>query len=96
MGKSKLVRNRVVINQASLDLLAELNSQAEKLDCVVVIGVLPTGTPMLGGATAVATPFYMVLEQDMFTEKFSEMGESHFAFTKEEALTKIINLGSKR
>ena len=93
--KSKLVRNRVIIPQPSLELLAELNVQAEKVDCAVVIGVLPKGTPMLGGATMNATPFYMVLDKDMFKETEESLDATHIGFSREEVLSLLLDRAKK-
>ena len=93
--KSKLVRNRVIIPQPSLELLAELNVQAEKVDCAVVIGVLPKGTPMLGGETMSATPFYLVLDNGMFKDTEEDLDATHVGFSREEVLTLLLDKAKK-
>lgn len=93
--KSKLVRSRVVIPQPSLELLAELNMQAEKVDCAVVIGVLPKGTPMLGGETMNNTPFYMVLEKDLFKDTEEALDATHIGFTRDEVLSLLLDRAKK-
>jgi hypothetical protein len=96
MNKSKLTRNRVIINQSSLELLDEINEQATKLDCAVVIGVLTKGEPLLGGKTAVSTPFYMILEDNMFKDSLTALGDTHIGFSKEEVLTQLIGIAKAK
>ena len=93
--KSKLVRSRVIISKPSLELLTELNKQAEKVDCAVVIGMLPEGTPMLGGETMNATPFYMVLDNSMFKDPVASLEATHIGFTREEVLTLLLDRAKK-
>lgn len=93
---SKLVRNKVIINKSSLDTLAELNVSAEKMNCIVVIGVLEAGTPMLGGKTVNPTPFYMVLNSDMFKEGELVFDKMPIGFTKAEVLEHLINTGKPK
>ena len=93
--KSKLVRSRVIISKPSLELLTELNKQAEKVDCTVVIGVLPEGTPVLGGETMNATPFYMVLGNDTFKDPEIALEATHIGFTREQVLTLLLDRAKK-
>ena len=93
---SKLVRNKVIINKSSLEMLSELNVSAEKMDCVVVIGVLPPNTPMLGGKTVNPTPFYMVLKNDMFKNDGIDFEEAPVGFNKTEVLEHLINIGKTK
>jgi hypothetical protein len=96
MSKSKLVRNRVIINQSSLELLDEINEQAAKLDCAVVIGVLTKGEPLLGGKTSVSTPFYMILEDSMFKDSLTALADTHIGFSKEDVLTQLIGIAKTK
>ena len=90
MGQLK--RNKVIINKSSLEQLAELNKHAEKVGCVVMIGVLPEGTDLGLGLTTEPMPLYMVFSDDMFKEGMEDLADAHIGFTKEEVLTKIIGL----
>jgi hypothetical protein len=96
MSKSKLVRNRVVLNQSSLALLNELNIQAAKVDCAVVIGVLPNGTLMFGGETTEPTAFYMLLSEDLFKNPEKDLEATHIGFTREEVLEKLLGLAEQK
>lgn len=93
---SKLVRNKVIINKSSLETLSDLNTSAEKMDCVVVIGVLSPNTPMLGGKTVDLTPFYMVLKNDMFKNDGIDFDEAPIGFNKAEVLEHLINIGKTK
>jgi len=91
MNQTKLVRNRVIINKPSLELLADLNLQADKVDAVVVIGVLPPGADLLGGKTVGATPFYMVLTEDMFKDPEQAFASNTFGFDRASVLQLLLD-----
>lgn len=93
---SKLVRNKVILNKSSLETLSDLNMSAEKMDCVVVIGVLSPGTPLLGGKTVDPTPFYMVLKNDMFKNDGIDFEEAPIGFNKAEVLKHLIDIGKTK
>jgi hypothetical protein len=95
MSTNKLVRNKVIISKSSLEVLAELNRQAEHVDCAVVIGVLVAETSMLGGTTTEDVPFYMIIEEGMFKEPMKDFEKSHIAMNKEEALTKLLSFAKQ-
>ena len=93
MGLTKqptMKRTRVILNKPSLELLEELNLLAEKLDSIVVIGVLPAGTPLGAGEIVDAVPTYMIINKNTFKEPDKVFDEAGIAFSKEEVLEKII------
>jgi len=92
----KLTRNKVIINKTSLEVLDDLNKQAEKVDCVVVVGVLSSESSMLGGKTSDPVPFYMVLEQNMFKEGLDNLEETHIGLNKEDVLRRLIGLAKTK
>ena len=88
----KLTRTKVIINKTSLEQLSELNVHAEKVGCIVMIGVLPAGTDLGFGEIVEPMPHYMVLDNSMFKKGFEELNDAHVGFTKEDVLQKIIGL----
>lgn len=93
MGLTKqptMKRTRVILNKPSLALLEELNLLAEKLDSIIVIGVLPAGTPLGADEIVDAVPTYMIINKNTFKEPDKIFDEAVIAFTKEEVLEKII------
>lgn len=93
MGLTKqptMKRTRVILNKPSLALLEELNLLAEKLDSIIVIGVLPAGTLLGEGEIVDTVPAYMIINKDTFKEPDKIFDEAVIAFTKEEVLEKII------
>lgn len=93
MGRIKqptMKRTRVILNKSSLGLLEELNLLAEKLDSIVVIGVLPAGTPLGAGEVVDAVPIYMIINKNTFKDPDKVFDEATIAFSKEEVLEKII------
>lgn len=83
-------RTRVILNKSSLESLEELNLLAEKLNSIIVIGVLPAGTPLGAGETVDAIPTYMIINKNTFKEPDKVFDETVIAFSKEEVLEKII------
>jgi hypothetical protein len=92
----KLTRNKVIINKTSLELLAELNVHAEKVGCVVMIGVLPIGTDLGLGKTIITTPHYMVFETSMFKDSLEDLAPTHVGFSKEDILMKLLGLAEPK
>ena len=91
----EMKRTKVIIGKSSLEMLADLNESAEKVDCAVVIGVAPAGTELPMGKTVEPTPFYLILTDGLFDPE-DDIDETYVGFNKEEVLEKLISIGGNK
>lgn len=87
---NKLVRPRVIINKYALELLSELNRQADKVGAVVFIGVLPSDSDVEIGKTVADVPVYVVCSYD----KEGKL-DTQVCLNKEEVYKTIISMVDK-
>ena len=95
MGRSKVTRERVVMNISSLETLVEINKIANEMDCVVVVGAIAKGENVDGIVVANNEAVYMILEESMFVD-VDQIDDEYFAFTKEEVLENIIKIAARK
>lgn len=88
---NKLVRPRVIINKYALELLSELNRQADKVGAVVFIGVLPSDSEVEMGKTATDVAVYVVCSYDK-----DDKLETQVCLNKEEVYKTIISMVDKQ
>ena len=88
---NKLVRPRVIINKYALELLSELNRQADKVGAVVFIGVLPSDSEVETGKTVTNIPAYIVCSYGK-----DDKLETQVCLNKEEVYKTIISMVDKQ